>query len=336
MGKTQIRRLLHNKVTLLVIIWIIIVVFFYILNPFYIRAQNILILLKSSSFTGLLGLGVGMLLISGQVDLSTASVTVFSAVLISFLLGFGLPWPIAVLITLLFGVLTGVIIAVFVNFFGMTSFISTIGMMSVWSGLALVITRGNPVRYVNDSFLLIGSTTIGDLIPLLFIILFVLIVFYGLLLSHTKFGRSMYMCGGNRNAARLAGINPKRIHTILFMNCGFLSALSGVLYASNFRRGDPVAIAIGLDAITAAVLGGISFTGGTGGTGGFFVGLMLLSFFNNGLTAIGLSSFWQVFARGALLILALLLDFFRENQRLKMLKTGAAETAAAKRLKGGV
>ena len=330
MRKAIFNRLLHNKIVLLVVIWIAVVVFFSIMNQYYLRPQNILILLKSSSFTGLLGLGVGMLLISGQVDLSTASVTVFSAVFISFLLSWEIAWPLAVLITLAFGVLTGVIVTVLVNVFQMTSFIATIGMMSVWSGLALVITRGNPIRYVNDSFLLIGSTTFFDLIPLLFVILFILVVFYGLLLSHTKFGRRMYMCGGNRNAARLAGINPKKIHAILFMNCGLLSSLSGVLYASNFRRGDPVAIAIGLDAITAAVLGGISFTGGTGGTGGFFIGLMLLSFFNNGLTAIGLSSFWQVFARGALLILALLLDFFRENQRQKMLIIGAAEVAASK------
>ena len=331
MVKTRLNRLIHNKVTLLVAIWILVVVFFTIIKPSYIRPQNILILLKSSTFTGLLGLGVGMLLISGQVDLSTASVTVLSAVIIAFLLSFGVPWVIAALITLLFGAISGGIIAVLVNGFEMMSFIATLGMASVWSGAALVLTRGNPVKYINDSFLLIASTTFGDIIPLLFVILFILVVFYGLLLAHTKFGRSVYMCGGNRNAARLAGINPKKIHSILFINCGLVSSLSGILYASNFRRGDPVALAIGLDAITAAVLGGISFTGGTGGTGGFFVGLMLLSFFSNGLTASGLSSYWQTFAGGALLILALLLDYFRENQRLKRIKAGAAEIAASKK-----
>lgn len=331
MGKTQIRRLLNNKVTLLVIIWLFIVVFFAILNPSFIRPQNILILLKSSTFTGLLGLGVGLLLISGEVDLSMGSVTVLSAVVVSFLLSWGMPWLPAVLITLLFGVATGVIVAILVNGLAMMSFIATIGTSSIWTGVALVITRANPVKYKNDSFLTIGSTTFGNVIPLLFVILLVLIIFYGLILSRTKFGRSVYMCGGNRNAARLAGINPKKIHNILFVNCGFISSLCGVLYASNFRRGDPVALTIGLDAITAAVLGGISFTGGSGGTGGFFVGLMLLSFFNNGIVAVGLSSYWQTLAGGALLILALLVDYFRENQRLRMLKAGAAETTASRR-----
>ena len=330
MVKTRIVRLLHNKVTLLVMIWVVVVVFFTLIKPSYIRPQNILILLKSSTFTGLLGLGVGLLLISGQVDLSTGAVTVLSAVLVSFLLSFGMPWLPAALITLVFGALSGTIIAIFVNGLNMMSFIATIGMSSVWSGTALVLTRGNPVKYINDSFLLIASTTFFEMIPLLFVILLILIIFYGLLLTQTKFGRSMFMCGGNRTAARLAGINPKKIHSLLFVNCGFISSLCGVLYASNFRRGDPVPLSIGLDAITAAVLGGISFTGGTGGTGGFLVGLMLLSFFNNGITAVGLSSYWQTFARGALLIVALLLDYFREKQRLKILKAGAAEAAASK------
>ncbi len=330
MGKTQIRRLLHNKVALLVIIWLLVVVFFYLANPSYLRPQNILILLKSSTFTGLLGLGVGLLLISGQVDLSTGSVTVLSAVIVSFLLRAGMPWLPAALITLLFGVIAGAIVAILVNGLSMMSFIATIGMSSVWTGAALVLTRANPVKYKNDSFLKIASTTFGNTIPLLFVILLVLIIFYGLLLSQTKFGRSVYMCGGNRTAARLAGINPKKVHSILFINCGFISSLCGVLYASNFRRGDPVVLTIGLDAITAAVLGGISFTGGAGGTGGFLVGLMLLSFFNNGIVAIGLSSYWQTFAGGMLLILALLVDYFRENNRLRLLKAGAAETVASK------
>ena len=330
MAKARFRRLIHSKLTFLVIIWVIVVVFFTIMKPSYLRAQNILILLKSSTFTGLLGLGVGMLLISGQVDLSTASVTVLSAVIISFLLSFGLPWVLAALITLIFGIISGSIVAILVNGLDMMSFIATIGMSSVWSGLALVLTRGNPIKYVNDSFLLVGSTTFFNMIPLLFCILFLLVVLYGLLLSQTKFGRSVYMCGGNRNAARLAGINPKKIHSILFINCGLVSSLSGILYASNFRRGDPVALSIGLDAITAAVLGGISFTGGTGSTGGFIIGLMLLSFFNNGIVAVGLSSYWQTFARGALLIIALLIDYFRENRRLKMLKAGAAEAVASR------
>ena len=322
--------LVNNKVVLLMVITILVVVFFWLMNPNYLRPQNILILLIMTSFIGFLGLGVGLLLISGQIDLSTGAVTVMSAVLIAILIRAGIPWPLAALITVVFGAAAGGLTAILVNGLGMMAFIATIGLMSVWSGLALVITRGNPVIINVESFWRIADTTFFGAIPLLFVIMCAFVVFYGFLLSQTKFGRSVYMCGGNKDAARLAGINPKKIQSILFINCGAISAFCGVLFASNFRRGDPVAIALGMDAVTAAVLGGISFTGGSGGTGGFLVGLLLLNFFNNGLNAIGVGSYWQTFARGALLIAALLLDYFRDKQRLKMLKAGAAEVAASK------
>jgi ribose/xylose/arabinose/galactoside ABC-type transport system permease subunit len=304
------------------------------MRPSYLGSNNILIILKSASITGLLGIGVGMLLISGQVDLATSSVSVISSVFVAMLLSAGLPWTLAVLITLIFGALSGLITSILVNKLNMMSFIATIGLSSIWQGLALVITRSNPIKFKNDAFLKIGSTAIGydqehKLIPLMFIILVVLIIVYGFILSQTKFGRSVYMCGGNRNAARLAGIKPKKIHTLLFVNCGAIASLAGVFIASNFRKGDPTARTEGLDAITAAVLGGILFTGGAGGTGGLLTGLMLLSFFNNGIIAVGLKNYWQIFARGALLILALLFDYYREKQRLKMLKASADEAASA-------
>ena len=336
MRKNKIRALINSKVSLLLMIMVVVIAVFYIMRQSYLSSNNILIMLKNASITGILGIGVGLLLISGEVDLSTSAVSVISSVFVAMLLSAGLPWPLAVLITFCFGAASGLITSFLVKKLNMMSFIATIGMSSIWAGLALVITRSNPIKFKNDSFLKIGSTAFGvsadkKILPLMFIILVVLIIVYGLMLSNTKFGRSMYMCGGNRNAARLAGISPKRVHTILFINSGLMSSLCGVMIATNFRKGDPTPRTEGLDAITAAVLGGIAFTGGTGGTGGLLAGLMLITFFNNGIIAVGLKSYWQIFARGTLLILALMFDFYRENRRLKMLRAGAAEAAASKR-----
>ena len=309
-----------HKVTLLVVVMIVVVVFFQLMNPNYLRWQNLLIVLTISSFVGLLGLGVGLLLISGQIDLSSGAVTVMAAVLVAVCLRAGIPWPVATVITILFGVIAGGITAFLVNGLGMMSFIATIGMMSVWGGLALVLTRGNPITINNPGFWLIADIRIFRAVPLLFIIMLILIVVYGFMLSQTRFGRKIYIVGGNPNAARLAGINPKKVQSILFINSGAISALCGVLFASNFRRGDPVAITLGMDAVTAAVLGGVSFSGGAGGTGGILVGLLLLKFFNNGLMIVGVGSYWQTIARGLILIAALMLDFFREQQRAKSIK----------------
>ncbi|MCL2366431.1 MAG: ABC transporter permease [Oscillospiraceae bacterium] len=322
--------ILNHKVTLLIVVTIVVIVFFRLMNPNYLGWQNVLILLTITSFVGLLGLGVGLLLISGQIDLSTGAIAVMAAVLVAMLISSGIPWPIAALITILFGAAAGGITAILVNGLGMMSFIATIGMMSVWGGLALVLTRGNPVTINNPGFWAIADIRFFQSIPLLFIIMLFFVALYGFILSQTRFGRSVYIVGGNPTAARLAGINPKKIQSILFINSGAISAFCGVLFASNFRRGDPVAITLGMDAVTAAVLGGISFSGGAGGTGGFLVGLLLLNFFNNGLMMIGIGPYWQTIARGAILIAALMLDFFRERQRAKALRAGAAEIAAAK------
>jgi ribose transport system permease protein len=150
-------------------------------------------------------------------------------------------------------------------------------------------------------------------------------------MSSTRFGRRMYMAGGNPNAARLAGINPKRITTTLYINNSVIACLAGSLMAARMHMGSPSAIAgSDLDAITAAVLGGVSFMGGGGNMVGVFIGLLLLNSFKNGLVVVGLDSYYQVVASGLLLIAALTLDFFREKSRIKNLKLSKNPALAAK------
>ena len=332
MGNEKKRKniLLNNKLVPLLVIMVILVIFFYLMNPGFLGRSNILILLKGTSLVGILGVGVSLLLISGQIDLSTSAVAGFAGVIVAIMLNAGMPWVPAVLITLLYGIVAGAINALLVNALNMMAFIATIGMTSVWAGLSYVVTRANAIKFANDQFLLLGSIAIAKLIPIAFIIMLVLMIVYGLMLSQTKFGRSIYMCGGNHNATRLAGMSPKNIHTILFINSGFISSLCGILLTANMRKGDPTPLTQGMDAVAAAILGGVSFGGGSGGMGGLFVGLMLLNLFKNGLTVVRLKSYWQILAQGLLLIIALMFDYYREKQRQKMLLAGAAEVAASK------
>jgi ribose transport system permease protein len=146
----------------------------------------------------------------------------------------------------------------------------------------------------------------------------VLLIVYGVILSATGFGRRIYMTGGNANAARLAGINPKRITTILFINNGVIACLAGTILASRMAMGSPSGVTgSDLDGITAAVLGGIAFTGGAGNMVGVFFGILLITSFQNGLVVANLDSYYQVTAKGVLLIAALILDYYREKARLK-------------------
>ena len=248
------KKLAGNKSLTLLAILVVVVVFFSLMNPGYIGRANILIMTKGMSLTGFLGIGVACLLIGGAVDLGSGSAATFGGVLCGFALSWGLPWPVAAIMSLVFGAIAGALNALLVNGLNIMPFIATIGMSSVWQGLAYLTTRANPVKYSNEAFNSVGTTTFfGGYVPLSFLIMVVLMIIYGLILQKTKIGRSIYMCGGNRNAARLAGINPKKVTTFLFINCSTISAFGGVMLTANMRKGDPIPLSQGMDAITAAI-----------------------------------------------------------------------------------
>jgi ribose/xylose/arabinose/galactoside ABC-type transport system permease subunit len=185
-----------------------------------------------------------------------------------------------------------------------------------------VLTDNQNIPISNQAFWHVGTFAIFNVFPLPFVIMLVLIAAYGFLLSRTQFGRNIYLVGGNRQAARLSGLNPKAISSLLYINCGAISALGGAVLAARMHSGAPTAVlGTELDAITAAVLGGVSFMGGSGGMIGCFIGLLMLNCFNNGLTVVDVQPYWQIIAQGALLIVALVVDFFNERSRLKALKT---------------
>jgi ribose transport system permease protein len=234
-------------------------------------------------------------------------------------------WVPAFFITLVFGAATGLINAFLINGLKFVPFISTLAVSAVYGGLALVITNAQniPISSLSHSdFLALGSTNIW-VFPLPFLVTIILLVAYGVTLSTTGFGRRVYITGGNAIAARLAGINPSKVTTILYINNSVIACIAGTLMAARMHMGSPNAITgSDLDGITAAVLGGVAFTGGAGNMLGVFIGIVLLTSFQNGLVVAGFDAYYQIMARGFLLIAALILDYYRENARLKTLKSG--------------
>ncbi|MCF0121362.1 MAG: ABC transporter permease [Oscillospiraceae bacterium] len=323
--KSTMKKITQSKSFTLIIVLIVVVIFFYIMNKNYLASDNIRNILNAASLTGTLAVGIACILISGNCDLSAGSVGMLGGVLVAMALKTGMPWPLALLISICFGLVAGGVNAILVNVFNFMPFIATLAMSSVWKGIGLVLTDSQNIAISNQSFWKVGAGAVLG-IPMPFIIMVALLIIYGFILNYTRFGRFMYMCGGNRNAARLAGINPKRISAILYLNCSAIACLGGSVLAARMHTGSPSSV-IGqeLEGITASVLGGVSFTGGSGGMLGCFFGLILLNCFNNGLTVIGLGSYWQIVASGVLLILALVLDFVREKNRIKKLKAEAAK-----------
>lgn len=322
------KRFTVSKSLMLLLVMAALIAVFYLINSAYLSADNIRTILTSASLSGTIAVGMSLLIISGHVDLSSGATGMMGGLLVATLLQTNMPWPVALFITLLFGCATGLIISFFVNVLNFTSFITTLAIMTALSGVGLVMTNAENIAINNQGFWTLGTINVFELIPLPFFIMLLLCIIYGLILRFTKFGRSVYMCGGNAGAARLAGINPRTVHTILFVNNSAIACLAGSLLASRMHNANPSAVmGTELTAITSSVLGGISFMGGSGTMGGVFIGIMLLNVFTNGLVIAGFSAYTRIVAQGALLIAALILDFYREEARQKTLRVSVEADA---------
>lgn len=320
MGKTfSLKRILRAKSMALVIVTIAVIIMFWLLNHSFLSSRNIINIMYAMSFSGIIACGIGCLLISGAIDLAAGAEGCFAGVFAAMMMRAGLPWPVALVMALIFGIAAGAVNAFFANVLNFMPFIATIGMGSVWSGMAFVIGNGETIAIgqQHQGFYQLSAYYVFGAIPLPFLILIALLILYGFMLTRTTFGRKVYMCGGNRAAARLAGISPKKTTTILFMNCGLVSAIAGLLVASNNRLGAPTNVTgMEMNAISAVVLGGFSFMGGSGGMFGAFIGLLIINCFNTGLISAGLPAYWQIAAQGVLLLIALLADYFSSRSRL--------------------
>jgi len=317
-----IDKLIHSeKLGLIIALVVMIVVFSILTNNNYFTSQNIINILIASSIIGLVTIGESYLLIAGQVDLSAGSVAAFSGVLVTLLLTHGITMWVAIPLVILLGVFIGLFNSVMVNFLKFESFIATLASMSIFRGIAYIICGGKSIFVTDKSFLKMG---VGRLlgIPIPVIICIIMFLVFAKILNQTKFGRSIYMVGGNQTAARLAGIKATAVKAKLFMITSGFAALGGIILAARMSSGQPSANeGLEFDAVTACVLGGIAMSGGIGNLSGALIGLLILQGFNNGLMMLNVQSFWQTVARGVLLITALTFDYVRNQQREAVLRS---------------
>lgn len=326
----KVKRFIPGDKLILIVALIIVVAIFTSLNGNYFSWTNFVNILVAASLIGLVAIGHTYLIIAGQNDLSPGSVAAFTGVLCATLVGMGLPFVIAALITLASGAAVGIFNSWMVNKIKIEAFIATLVTQFVFRGFAYILCDGRPVSITNSAYISIGATRILS-IPLSVWVMLILILIFGLILAKTKFGRSVYAIGGNKDAARLAGLNPQRIVTILFVMMGIVTALGGIVFSSRMHSGQPAAnVNLEFDAITAVVLGGVSFTGGVGDMVGTILGVILIQAFNTGLIMVNVPSFWQYVARGALLLFALTSDYIRKTNREKALLEASKKALASK------
>lgn len=182
-------------------------------------------------------------------------------------------------------------------------------------------TRSNNIDLNNASFIALGRGMVLGRLPYLFLIMLIVVIIYGWMLRSTVFGRNIYTIGGNRECARLAGVNIDKTQMILFINSGVISVLAGVAwvaYKKMSSAGNIISSGANYDALTAAILGGIAFWGGSGSMAGAFMAVVMVCVFYNGLTILGLPTYLSVPMQGLLLIIALIIDYCATKRSHRM------------------
>ena len=278
------------------------------LKPSFIQPGNLVNILKQASINGILAFGMMFVIIAGGFDMSVGSTVAFTGVLAAMLGQGQYPLIVPLLVAMLAGLAVGVVNGVGVAVGDLPPFIMTLGTMTAVRGLALLISNGKPVIGISAEYKAIAASSVLG-VPMLAVFLVVVILICSFVLAKTVYGRRVYACGGNLLAARVSGINTTKIRISTFAIAGLLAGLSGFLMTSRVTIGQPnAAESYEMDAITACVVGGVSMSGGVGKSWGVVVGCLLITVIANGLDIMGVSSHWQKIVKGAIIVLAVLLD----------------------------
>ena len=293
----------------------------------FLNPTNIANLLQQIVTYAIIGFGLTFCLICGGTDLSAGSSMALSGIIVLTLLNAGVAWPIAFAIVIAAGVLVGIVNGFTIEVLGIVPFIATLGTQWVFRGLAGIITNGFPLYTVNikDETLRVFFESIGSgRLPKIFGFAIpysvILMIFYGIImgviLSKTRIGRQIYAVGSNPEAARLSGINTVRTRMFAYCMSGISAAICGIVVTSRLQSAQPAAgTGVELEAIAAAVVGGVSNNGGEGNIVNTIIGALIMGTMKNGLNIAKVSSYYQQVVIGIILVGACALEAYRYRKQ---------------------
>jgi len=321
---------------------ILVIIFCITMPDKFPRITNIMNIFKQASINCLIASGMLCALITAGIDLSVGSNCVLCTCTIGVMVErFGITSPVVlILIGLLVSTLCGFINGTLLTRLDLPHpFVSTMGMKNVLLGIALVITGSKSIGFTGkgvDSLMWLGGGSIFTVrdavtnkvtfpgIPVSFILVIIVFIIFDIFLRKTALGRQIYCCGGNPEAARLSGIPSKNVLTFVYALSGFIAGMAGVISVGRLASANANAGATyDNDAIAACIVGGASFTGGKGTIWGTLIGALLMAVIRNGLNLMGASNDIQYIVIGAVIILAVTLDVFRNKMEAKARKMAA-------------
>lgn len=269
---------------------------------------NISQVIRALSFIAIMAVGQALVIITAGIDLSVGSVLGLTGVITAVLMNHGFGIALAVLIGLCAAILCGVLNGLLITRAQLPPFIATLGMMSIARGLAFGLTGGETIRNLPPEFLAVGQGTLGA-IPIPILVMIVVALVAGYFLKATTWGRYIYAIGGNEEAALYSGLNVRKIKLSVYLLSGLAAGIAGILFTARFGVGQSTAgLGYELDVIAAAVIGGVSLSGGRGTILGTIIGSLLMGILRNGLVLLNVSEYWQEVAIGLVILLAVILD----------------------------
>ena len=293
---------------------LLLVILMALIAPNFFSVKNGLNIAQAVSINAVIASGMTVVILTAGIDLSVGSIVAASGVATVLLLNGGVPTVIAALVAILVGALIGLINGAIIAYLALPAFIVTLGALTYTRGIAYSM-HGGPVQIAGESGIeSIGNGSIGGIPMPVFIMIFVY-WFFWFLLERTKFGRHVYAVGGNPQAARLSGIDVKKVLMSVYVISGVTAGLAGLMFASRVRSGQVTAgVGYELDAITAVILGGTSLFGGRGRIFGTLIGALLIGVLSNGLVLLGVPIYAQLMIKGGVIILAVAIDTLRSKR----------------------
>jgi len=300
---------------------LLLVFFFSVASDAFLSVDNLLNILRQVSIVGIVAVGMTFVILTAGIDLSIGSIIGVSAVLAAKLMLFGVHPALAFVLTLVAGIVIGLVNTYFIHEIQIPALIVTLATLTALRGIAYIITGGLPVYGLPEGYSFIGQGYVmGIPVPVILMLACFAVGYF--VLEKTRFGRYVYGVGSNEEASRLSGVNVRKIKYIAYCLSGFLSALAGLVLLSRVNSGQPTAgTGYELDVIIGVVLGGVSMNGGEGRISGVITGILIMGVLTNGMILLNISEYYQLVVKGAVLLLAVSLDYVSKKRRVKVAHT---------------
>ena len=293
---------------------LVMIVVMSVLSPSFFSVNNLLNILRQAAPIFIIGAGQTIVILARGIDLSMDSVASLTGVIMAtIMVDNNIPFYIAMPLGLLMGMFLGFINGFIITKINLPAFVTTFGTYLLYKGLTVLWVRGRVISGFSESFHFLGVGRIFGIPVIIFISIFVYVIIR-ILLKHTIFGRKIYSIGANPDASRISGIQTNRILIIAFILSSVLATFGSQLYISriNSAKSD-FGEGFALDAIAATLIGGTSFEGGVGTIEGTVIGSIIIILLQNAMNLLGISTYWQGFATGLVIIIAVLGDTYLGN-----------------------